>query len=827
MRKVLIQSPKTIPKKLEMNIVNKDAKSLLAKMLATENIHVVHKKMPTAYFDTKNRELGLPILKEMNGDIYDLMTLHEVGHALWTDNDEWMAIIKKNNDDDLPKSFVNITEDVRIERKIKAKYPGGLKSFLRGYAKLYRDDFFGTANKDYEKMNLADKINLHSKIGSITGITFNDEETVIYDMCKDAVTFTHAVDAARAMYEYCKEHQEDFEDMADDHSHMGQEWEESEDGEEQEFETWESKSEESEGDENSEENSEENEESGSGGDGEKSADECEDGKSKEGSGNSDSEGENSKEEATSGKTGGLGNLTNDIQAETVLEWEQRKEDLNDDSGRDYWYANIPETDLNSIVDYKECMKSLSDWYVDGGMEKYTSRRDEELTNYDRAWIDAGYKYATKLEKDSMRTVNYLLKEFEMKKSADSYQRTSTARTGVLDMLKMHSYKYNEDVFKRISITPGDKNHGLVIFLDWSASMSIQHHNCFKQLLQIVWFCNRAGIKFEVYAFTDNGWGAFGDKFKLDGRRSNIENPECSPTWKFKHNDMMLGNHLLMNLFSDRMSKSDLKKMVHYLTMVTFSISDRYSYSHRYGEVSRNVITELLPEEHYDNARFRGALPVPEGWDLGGTPLNGAIINAMNFIPKYRNKNGIQNLNVVFITDGASNDNGNSRIDYSEEAAGNYDKHRSYPKGNVKTVYHDPITKKSYARSDFRGSGQVTTATLLTMLKDRTKCNVIGFFLAQTSGNNRVGKRDLQYLFPNQEINALRKVLRKEKVLVCESMGYDEYYFVPGGQNLAIENEELNVNGDMTRGKMAKGFASYMRGKTVNRVLLNKFVEQIA
>jgi hypothetical protein len=462
------------------------------------------------------------------------------------------------------------------------------------------------------------------------------------------------------------------------------------------------------------------------------------------------------------------------------------------------------------------------------MSKYSSRRQElEDNNYDRAWVDAGYQYATKLEKDSMRTVNYLLKEFEMKKSADSYQRTSIAKTGVLDMLKMHSYKYNEDVFKRITITPGDKNHGLVIFLDWSASMVYQLHDCYKQLLQIVWFCKRAGIKFEVYAFTDNGWDAFGDKYKLDGSRSSIEDPEKSPTWKFKHNDMMLGNHLLFNLFSDRMTKSDLKKMVHYLTMVTFSIADRYSYSHRYGEAVKNPITELLSEEHNDNARFRGVLPVPEGWELGGTPLNGAIINAMNFIPKYRNKNGIQNLNIVFITDGASNDNANSKVDFSEEAEEGYDRYRTYPKGSAKTVYHDPVTKKSYERSAFRRAGQVTTATLLTMLKDRTKCNVIGFFLAQTSGNNRVGQRDLQYLFPNQEINALRKTLRKEKVLVCESMGYDEYYFVPGGQNLVIDDEELKVNGDMTRGKMAKGFASYMRGKTVNRVLLNKFVEQIA
>ena len=99
----------------------------------------------------------------------------------------------------------------------------------------------------------------------------------------------------------------------------------------------------------------------------------------------------------------------------------------------------------------------------------------------------------------MRTVNYLLKEFEMKKSADLYKRSTVSKTGTLNMDTLHSYSYNEDIFLKMSITPGDKNHGLVIFLDWSASMSTQHHNCFKQLLQIVWFCNRAGIKFEVYA----------------------------------------------------------------------------------------------------------------------------------------------------------------------------------------------------------------------------------------------------------------------------------------------------------------------------------------
>ena len=809
-----------------METVNKDAKSLLAKMLATENIHVVHKKMPTAYFDTKNRELGLPILKDMNGDIYDLMCLHEVGHALWTDNDEWMDIVKKKTDDDIPKSFINVTEDVRIERKIKDKYPGGVKSFLRGYAKLYKDDFFGTGNMDYETMNLADKINLHAKVGTLTGITFNEEETAIYDLCKKAVTFKDAVEAAKVLYEYCKEHNEDTDCMSDDHDMMGQEWEESEDYEESES-SGSNESMESEDSEDSEGEGSESE------DGEKdeseSADSCEDGESEEdgseSSGNSDAEGEGEKtnETANSGATGGMGEMTNPIQAETVLSWEQNKEELNDNTGREYFYMNIPESNLEtSIIGYKRCMESLRDWYEISGKVHGNHYKDNNFSaklKYEKVWMETAYQYATKIEKDSMKTVNYLVKEFEMKKSADSYQRASVAKTGVLDMLKMHSYKYNEDVFKRITVQPDGKNHGLVLFLDWSASMSNQIHDCFKQLLQIVWFCNRVGIKFEVYAFSDSAWSGFPEMF---GERSDRNRPTNSPTWKFKDGDLNLGNHLLLNIFSNRMSKMELKKMIHYLTMVTYSIS--YQYAHHWNaDLDKLPIVGNISDEYKDYKRYNGTLPVPHGWNLSGTPLNGAIINAMNFVPKYREKNGIQNLNIVFITDGASNDNSNSRICFKSDKK--YDQ-TEYCHGGIK-VYHDPITKKQYTRSSYRRNNQITTTVLLNMLKDRTKCNVVGFFLAQSGGNGRVSNRDIQYLFPNQDISALRKTLRKEKVLVCESMGYDEYYFVAGGKSLAIDDGELAVNSEMTRGKMAKGFANYMKGKLVNRVLLNKFVTQIA
>lgn len=786
-----------------MEVINKESKTLLAKLLATEDISVVHRKMPSAYFDTKNRELGLPILKKMNGDIYDLMTLHEVGHALWTDNDEWMAIVKNDNDDDLPKSFINVTEDVRIERKIKDKYPGGVKSFFKGYANLYKDNFFGTAGKDFDEMNLADKINLHSKVGSLTGITFNEEETVIYDMCKDAVTFTHAVDAARAMYEYCKENDQDLTGD-DDHDMMG--WEESEGIEGDETVEIEGSQSEDSG-ENSDTNSENSE------------------TKKEGSGESDPEDEGKETEnpATIGRKGGMGAVTNPIQAETVMAWENNKEDLNDCEGRDYWYTNIPESNLDTIINYKDCLKSLSTYYKKELIDDQLAndrRYGGDHVSFSRAWIDASYKYASKIEKESMKTVNYMLKEFEMKKSADSYHRTSIAKTGVLDMLKMHSYKYNDDIFKRITVEPDGKNHGLVMFIDWSASMSTQHHDCFKQLLQIVWFCRRAGIKFEVYAFSDSAW-SMNEKTKT--HRKNETCSSESPTWNYKNKDLSLSNHLLLNLFSDRMTKQDMKTMVHYLTMVTYSISGSYNYYNK----DESPLLEFLSDDFYYQLRRTPVLDVPSGWHLGGTPLNGAIINAMNFIPKYRTKNGIQNLNVVFITDGASNDGCRSRINF-DKPSDDYNGFTEYCPNDSQSIFFDPITKKTYSRSEMRRSSQCTTATLLQMLKDRTKCNVVGFFLAQTSGkSSRVSNNDLSELFPNEDLNNLRRTLKKDKVLVCENSGYDEYYFVAGGKSLEIDESELQVNGDMTRGKMAKGFANYMKGKTVNRVLLNKFVQQIA
>ena len=814
-----------------MEAVNKDVKTLLAKLLATEDITVVHKNMPTAYFDTKNRELGLPILKNMSGDIYDLMTLHEVGHALWTDPEDWHKIVSADNDDDLPKSFINVTEDVRIERKIKDKYPGGRRAFRTGYEKLYRDDFFGTAKRDIQESNLADRINLHSKIGDITGLEFTEEEMEIYDLCNKAVTFDDAVEAARALYSYCK-NSENSDDSEFDMDHNFGFGDDSEDNDEEFSMAGESPVDmESEDETESEsgqsgEESEESEESEDTASGSSPSDQFEDApvsqedqKMDQTSVESDDESaeENSETPKEMSRKGGfgMGDVTNPMQADTVIEWEDRKRDLNVQDGRDYWYGNIPQSTLQNIIDYKMIIDKCAEYYsdIDENGQKFQS---------------AVYQYLNKFEKESQKTINYMLKEFEMKKSADSYVRASIAKTGQLDMTKIHSYKYNEDLFRKVTVMPDGKNHGLVILVDWSGSMNRVIHDAFKQLMQIVWFCKRAGIQFEVYAFADHGMGDWFPEGTNVRKEFSYSNYEANPFWNYKVGDITVSDHVLLNMFSSRMSKMELKRSAHYICGATLQMMG-CGYDHYTG---KHLLSEWYDAKAHE---FYYARPhYPNGLHLGGTPLNGAIATLSTLVPEYRKKNNIQNLNVVIISDGASNGDG-GKIQETEEVVFDrhtYQKHKTgrmifgtdRPDCNVVKHYVDPITKKQFK---FKGRDSASeTEAHISVLRARTGCNVVGFYLASSSKNGAIRKNDMYWLFPNQNLDEVRKELKKNRVAVADSFGYDEYYVIPTG-NMALETEELKVSSEMTKGRMAKAFMNHMRGKTLNRVLLNKFVQQIA
>ena len=180
-------------------------KSLLAKLMATENIIVEQRNVETAAFDVKNRILVLPNLdKNISGYLYDLLVSHEVGHALYTPQDG----LTKAFDLKLDMGIMNVLEDSRIERKIKNKYPGVRASFVRGYKELIEKDFFGTAGADLNELNFIDRVNLFCKGGPAQGIKFNEVETALVNAIESTVTYDDVINLAVSIGKYMEEEQE-------------------------------------------------------------------------------------------------------------------------------------------------------------------------------------------------------------------------------------------------------------------------------------------------------------------------------------------------------------------------------------------------------------------------------------------------------------------------------------------------------------------------------------------------------------------------------------------------------------------------------------------
>src|SRR5210317_432746 len=185
------------------NTMNK--KSQLAKLLATENIAVQENAVATASFDVVNRILTIPIFKEEQKPkhVYDMLVGHEVSHALHTPAESWKDM--KNRSDEF-RSFVNVLEDVRIDKLIQKKYPGLINDYLKGFAKLYKDNFFQTEGKNIQNdYALIDKINLYYKSSKTLNINFTKKEKILVDAADNCKTFDDVLKLAEDILGYCKE----------------------------------------------------------------------------------------------------------------------------------------------------------------------------------------------------------------------------------------------------------------------------------------------------------------------------------------------------------------------------------------------------------------------------------------------------------------------------------------------------------------------------------------------------------------------------------------------------------------------------------------------
>jgi hypothetical protein len=731
----------------------KASKSILAKLLAQENLTVVHSKVPTAYFDTKSRTLTLPIWSDMDGDLYDLLCGHEVGHALETPEKGWHDAIVPDGDmkkiDHALKGYLNVLEDCRIEKKIKNRYPGLRVSFYRAYQGLHEKNFFEARGKDLTQYGLIDRINLHFKMGSFIAVPFSEAEKSVVQRVENLETWEQVEALARELLAQAKRDLEGKQEQIrkklkikigpNDGSDK-----DAEDGEDIDFDEF---------------------------------DEIE---------------YEYDEEAFEKQR--LSQAEQDIldktlpYSETDQAFREREALLLDKSSRGYEYLTIP--DINAtpfIVGYKRVLA--------------------DFVSTDNGWENSQLEHlAPSLAKFKLKNekfVNYLVKEFELKRNAQQQARAKLSKSGEIDVKKVFSYRYNEDIFRRFTTLPHGKNHGLIMFFDMSGSMSNQMSGAIEQMLVLVEFCRKVNIPFEVYGFTN-----LEDDYNSPYARA-LDRRQAPVMGEVHVND---ANFSLRQYFSDTMRPNEYKQQMLNMTLLARCWSAR---AHRFNR---------RPE--HDGIRMH-----PPGKEqLNGTPLNPAVLCSIDIYEKFVKRTKAEIVNMAFMTDGESDNNLR------------YCSYHKIDDGYPRTGFHSPqdpdkvnliLTHKSTKKSvqvDF--ADRRHTKSLVRLVTEVTGANIVCFDIVERGGRGVIGNK----MFRNHNwndpeiysrIDRAVKIFKKDRLLVMKDQGFSEYYLIPGGDDLSIDDDELEVQAGASKKEILKAFADNQDDKKTKRILLNSFVKMIA
>jgi hypothetical protein len=468
--------------------------------------------------------------------------------------------------------------------------------------------------------------------------------------------------------------------------------------------------------------------------------------------------------STSGYGKGAGESdkpSNAPRSETDETWQRKSEEIVKNESTNFVYLSMPTVNWDKAInDYK---KVIDDWRNEvAGRHQYQWSRGitSDIFTYARSEM---MTWKVK-EKES---ISFMVKEFEQRKAAELYARINVAKTGVIDTNKLHSYKYNDDIFRRLATTPKGKNHGFVMFIDWSGSMHYNLKETMKQLFSLCLFCKQIGVPFEVYGFKDCGAEA---PFSYIGKVNVIKGARL----------------VLRNFLSSRMNTEEMN----------FAMSFLWATSKGHHSCSDS---------------------------MGGTPLNDAIMIAPKVVRDFTVRNKLEITNVIWLTDGESN--GSAGIENSTEPR-SYAKGYS-----SRYFYVDPTTNKTYDWYPHSWSNtRDNTNTLLRILKDSTGCNLVGFFLYEYNNFKRIDNEfNVSNGNPEAFLKA-RKYWSDNKYYPVKSAGYDEYYIINSSAMRDTENKlDIDNTGEkkMTVKRMASAFSKFAQKKTVNRVLLRQFVERIA
>jgi hypothetical protein len=742
--------------------LTQEVRGSLARCLSQENIIVEHKKVSTAMFDVEKRILTLPNWSKASDQVYQMLILHEISHAIFTDNIDWTIDYPE-----VPKDFVNVLEDVRVEKLCKKKYAGAGKHFFNGYQELHNEDFFCTKDEDLNKLSYIDRMNLYFKVGAFLCIDFTDEENEFLTRASLTETFDDVLKLAREIVEFVQYKRKKVAEMPsqgnsdEDMSGSGEEVEtpnnsQSQDGENKDGEGQEGQVD-NQRDQQSQSQSSSNEES--------FGDEVS--KSLEAPKGSGSNGKPSDKHGEPD--------VDELNSKTSKSFDEKAKDLVDKNAVETAYVELPEFNLENLI--------IPNEYI------HKKAKEQVIMDHNQFLFNDSVKQYQKYKKSAEKEVSYLVKEFECKKSADQYARSSTARTGILDTAKLHTYKFNEDLFKKVSVVPDGKNHGLIFVLDWSGSMANFILDAYKQLLNLVWFCRKVNIPFEVYAFT------------LDCNSYIDIQPNHPDTYK-KVSGVICPEQgfRMLNLLTSKVNNNVLEEQL------------------------KHIWTTCSANQGHGGVYLRHL-------DLSGSPIGESILSLHAIIPQFQQKNKLQKVNVIFLTDGEGYVNAvtTEKQGYGSNTYMGTKKHYSTSIRDRKSgrVY------RSYGYDNFAEYAKI----LLETVKDKFPwVNLINFRITPSRDfwtcynwyGKKKGETGFSYYDPLVESENYKKVkslFNKNNFVTFEGTGFDQFNVI-GSSSLSV-SADFNVPDDATTTQVKTAFVKMLGKKKTNRKLLSNFVTLIS
>jgi len=753
-----------------MNENLKTQKSNLAKLMASENITVQHKKIPTAYFDVQNRILACPTFKDdISSELYDLFMGHEVGHALHTPFEGLHSTLKENR---TLKGYLNVVEDVRIERKIR--------------------------------LSLIDKINLITKVGSRVNISLTDEESVFLKAAQDCETWDDVVQVATAIYEWSKENEvrdEQDEAITNMHIDMNDEDFDDEDDEYGDEESWSGSEDETDQDDYNEEESDE--------------EGTQDGDSLPDLDGEELEEETEKPTGTKGGKGGKFDPTDGAKEALTEHFAHNNEDqFIDENAVIKTYKKIDQFDdvaNNIIYPYKEV---LGDWrkFLNKELlnkEAYYAERQEK--NID-ALMNTTPHLRQFFKNKNKSIINHMAKEFEMRQTAQKAVKAQIAKSGELDMNRLAKYQIVDDVFKRVTYLPEGKNHGVNVLVDWSGSISSEIKDILEQAVILSEFCRKVQIPFNVFLFSDCG--------PLKGD---------SESWRGQPQLLQM----LSNEMSSREYQEGLNIM-YYLYLYFMIRKVGYAYYDNKPKGAEEVEAMTGMDYHdVENAMWTYDFG-PKGYDLGGTPLDHCIVGLRKVIPEFNKKYNIEKSILTVITDGFSHnadclyESNDERDDFNSQLG---DSDKWYVKKDRYLI--DPYNKKPYvlakAVDSYDRSSFATTQNLLEWISKTCNVTITGYFVFTKKYDFR---NTMYHILTDGERYAFdfdktwREIRKEGKMINCK--GYNKMFLVSAtGLNASSEDGLSDDLIDAKKSRIMAAFKKNQRNKKTSRFLTNEFIKEIA